>query len=133
MTRRIKKLLAHKSVSVVVVVYTLLITLLFLMPKVVLIPVKTYIPFDKIGHTIIHLFLVFGWLLFFYRHDNKHLSISKARLIGLLCFFYGIIIEIIQELMIPLRQADFFDVLANTIGLFIGFTLFWKLKDKKSV
>ncbi len=133
MIRRIKKLLEHKSVSVVVVVYTLLITLLFLMPKVDIPSIKTDIPIDKIGHTIIYLFLVFGWLLFFYRFHNRHLSVSKAILIGLMCFFYGIIIETVQELMIPLRQAEFFDVLANTIGLFIGFILFWKLKDKKIV
>tara|TARA_R110000787_G_scaffold43892_1_gene107432 strand:- start:26840 stop:26998 length:159 start_codon:yes stop_codon:yes gene_type:complete len=48
----------------------------------------------------------------------------------ILCFFYGIIIEVIQELFIPLRKADLFDVSANMIGAFSGALLFWNVKNR---
>ena len=45
-------------------------------------------------------------------------------------FFYGIIIEIIQELFIPFRNLELFDVLANMIGAILGALLFWNVKNR---
>ncbi len=130
MTKPIKKLLELKILIKIVVAYTLVITFLFLLPKQDLPIVETDLPIDKIGHVLLHFLLVFGWLLVFFVMNEKQISSIKIWQVITVCFVYGIVIEIIQELLIPLRQADFFDVLANTVGLLIGFTLFWYQKNK---
>ncbi len=129
MTKPIKKLLELKILIKIVVAYTLVITFLFLLPKQDLPIVETDLPIDKIGHVLLHSLLVFGWLLVFFVMNEKQISSIKIWQVITVCFVYGIVIEIIQELLIPLRQADFFDVLANTVGLLIGFTLFWYQKN----
>ena len=131
MTNRTKKLSGLKTIGFLAIPYTVLITLVFLSPKINLNYLPTRLQVDKIGHVAIYLLLVLGWLLFFYQKFSFQLHFKKALFIAVACFGYGIIIEVIQETMIPVRQADIIDVLANTIGILIGSLLFWKLKIKK--
>lgn len=45
--------------------------------------------------------------------------------------FYGIIIEVLQNCVFINRSADFMDIIANSIGAFLGlvfFNLYWRKK-----
>lgn len=86
---------------------------------------ENLLSFDKVAH-----FFIFGVLVFLmiiglskqYRYlflRNKAVQISLA--IGIA---YGIIIEIIQQ-FIPGREFEVADIVANTIGCFMGYGLFY--------
>lgn len=81
--------------------------------------------FDKVAHFFIFAVLVFLMIVGLskqYRYlflRNKAVSISLV-----LGIVYGIIIEIIQH-FIPGRGFEITDILANTIGCFMGFGLFY--------
>lgn len=129
MTQLIKNLSEPKNLIVVCVLYTTIITIIFLVP----ISAGTHIdlPIDKFVHFTLHAALIFLWLTFFYAKG----AIKKwQNLLGLclLTIFYGIIIEILQELLTRTRNADVWDVIANIIGCTIGFLLFKVLKTKFS-
>ncbi|WP_299106376.1 VanZ family protein [uncultured Tenacibaculum sp.] len=72
---------------------------------------------DKIEHAIAYFFLTLFWLLAL---KNK---VSIA-IIVLCCFAYGIIIEVLQGVLTTYRFAEYYDILANTIGILIAFIFF---------
>lgn len=78
---------------------------------------------DKIIHLIAYLVLTFNWLLALKKVLNNR---KKVILVGLAIIFYGIIIEALQGLLTTHRQADFIDVLANSIGVIIAVIVFKK-------
>jgi VanZ family protein len=43
---------------------------------------------------------------------------------------YGLIIEVLQEILTNTRQADFYDFLANTTGAFVGLIVLLYYKNK---
>ena len=55
---------------------------------------------------------------------NHHL------LIVLFAVFYGIVIEVLQNLLTKNRQADFYDAVANTLGAVVGFICVYSIKNK---
>jgi VanZ family protein len=88
------------------------------------------IPLDKIAH--FGIFLIFAFLLiwgiFVKIRIFKFKSASLALLIAIV---YGILIEILQHFFTIHRQADIFDVLADTIGAISGVIMFrFFLKNK---
>ena len=80
--------------------------------------------FDKIIHFISYFSLTISW--FFATQHAVTKQKSKLLLILLLIFF-GIIIEALQGGMTTHRQADFYDILANSIGVLLAAALFSKL------
>lgn len=128
MTRLIKKLSEDKSLLSICIVFSLLATLAFLIPLKGVPTLNFKIPLDKLFHGIIYLFLSFLWISYFNKVNNYKKIGTPILIVILLCFFYGIIIEVIQELFIPLRKADIFDVLANMVGTIIGAFLFRNVK-----
>jgi len=80
--------------------------------------------FDKIVHFLSYFLLTLSW--FFATQEiikkAKHKVILLAGLIS-----YGIIIEALQGGMTTHRQADFYDILANSIGVFLAAILFPRL------
>lgn len=83
------------------------------------------ISFDTFVHTVI-----FGVLIFLLANTLKRLDsdsfLSKYQLLValLLAFAYGVLIEVIQP-YIPGRTFDYYDILSNTIGCFIGLIVLW--------
>jgi len=74
---------------------------------------------DKLIHMFVY--FIFGWLLIRALHFGKHESISKklmmfSILIGLL---YGFSDEI-HQYFVPGRSSEFWDWLADAIGILIG-------------
>ena len=79
---------------------------------------------DKIGHLLAYFTLCFSWLYAF--KNNTFLGIKKHTIITLV-ILYGIIIEVLQGVLTTYRQADIYDVLANTTGVFLAVFLFQKV------
>jgi VanZ family protein len=78
----------------------------------------TYV--DKYAHLAFH--FVFTGLWFLYFNHKKYMS-SNAKtilIVFLLSVFYGIALEILQELFTSTRMADVFDVLANVTGAIVA-------------
>ena len=124
MMRLIKKLLEFKQLLSVCIVYSLLVTVLFLYPFKEIASVNFILPVDKLIHVLIYFSLSFLWISYYNSIAKYKIKKKSIIIIILLCFFYGIVIELIQEILIPFRGSDLFDVFANMIGTILG-TLFF--------
>jgi len=82
---------------------------------------------DKLMHIIAYGVLNISWLLTFKERNinNRKLLISTV----VLC--YGIIIEVLQGMVTNYRQADFYDILANFIGISLSIIIFNLFLEKK--
>lgn len=129
MMQLIKRLLGGNSIGIIAVLYHVVITVLMLLPSANI----SYINvshFDKLIHTGIYVFLFVFWA--FTRLRNRKLNPNYAWVaIGL--FIYGIVIEVLQEKWIVTRTFDFWDIVANTVGIVIGFILFHELRKRFSL
>ncbi|GAB1308140.1 hypothetical protein KH5_08230 [Urechidicola sp. KH5] len=128
MLKPIKKLL-ERNAYVVALFLTLLITYLSLSSLSDL-PVKISTS-DKILHGFAYFALSLSW---FFAIKNAHFSFKYKIVIALSVIFYGVIIEVFQEQLTENRMMDFFDVIANTIGVLIAFSSFnFLLKVYKTI
>jgi VanZ family protein len=115
------------------VLYTFIITYLFIAPRPDLPEMDFIISIDKIGHFLIHVLLSLVWLTYFFVKGNQVLSIRNMILIVFLCLTYGIVIEVLQKMLHADRTADLFDVLANGIGTLTGMVLFMNVKKRMNL
>lgn len=87
---------------------------------------------DKLVHfTFYFVGLVLGSLYVLQLKGQGQVLLRK---IGILAFFlmlFGIIIEVIQGTMTLHRSGDFFDALANTTGVVLGFIVVFKVFYKQ--
>ena len=133
MTLRINQLLGRNFTLFLAVSYTIFVTIAFLSPSTGLsrfifkIP---FIPIDKLVHFIIHTILLLLWVFYFWKQHNQKLKRRQYSYIFLSCIMYGIIIELLQDVYVPSRQGDVFDIFANTIGTFVGLFMFFKIKNR---
>lgn len=75
---------------------------------------------DKFVHVFFHFVLMVLCFLFFQKYTNAKNSIKCIIISFLFSVFFGIGIEIAQELFTTTRHADVFDVLANISGAILG-------------
>jgi VanZ family protein len=75
------------------------------------------------------LVLTFLWLLYVNNvlHDTKPIVLL---FILVACLFYGILIEVIQELFVLSRGAEVLDVIADLLGASLGLLLFRNYKNR---
>ncbi len=87
---------------------------------------------DKLVHVFLHFVLTILCFLFFQKYKNDINSLKPIIISFLFSVFFGIGIEIAQELLTTTRHADVFDVLANLSGATLGvaFILLFDLKTK---
>ena len=131
MLKLIKRLLEAKNLLSICILFTILFTITFLYPfKESSLVFNFIVPLDKLIHVLIYVVLSFLWISYFNIVDVFNYFSINILIVLLLCFFYGIIIEVIQELFIPFRKADIFDILSNMIGSFLGGILFWNVKNR---
>jgi VanZ family protein len=89
----------------------------------------TFIPIDKLVHVFIFLVLTFLWLLYV----NSVLNDTKSILLLFILvasLFYGILIEVIQELYVSSRGAEVLDVIADLLGASLGLLIFSNYKNR---
>jgi len=81
---------------------------------------------DKVVHFLFYLVFVVLWSL---TKKQTYFKINYSLLIVFVAIVFGIIIEILQGVLTKTRQADFYDVLANSLGAIVGFiALYWVKK-----
>lgn len=78
---------------------------------------------DKVAHFLVYFLLSFSASWGFLR-KNKKISKSLWLYIILVCIVYGILLEILQELIPDTRQFDFLDILANVLGVLANKVVF---------
>ncbi|MCL9768941.1 VanZ family protein [Flavobacterium sp. HXWNR69] len=76
---------------------------------------------DKIIHFLFYFLFVLLWS-FALNNSISKLKIDLAILFS--AVFYGIIMEVLQSIFTSTRQADLYDVIANSIGAVTGLVLF---------
>ena len=125
MLKDIKTLLRHSRLPIAITI-TAIITFLSLI-KLGKQPIEIS-NLDKIEHLIAYCFLGLSWLFVF--KNYKKFS-YKNYIIVLVCVFYGIIIEVLQSTLTTYREASFFDIVANTIGVLLALLIFNRFFEKK--
>lgn len=83
------------------------------------------IPTDKLGHAFIFAVLVFFIMLGLIKHWRFSFLLNKIRVIALLsAIIYAVLIELIQHYLTVDRIGDYWDLLADIIGAFLGWLMF---------
>lgn len=74
---------------------------------------------DKVFHMLSYIVLTCLWFYSFY----VHFKIDRRKSLAYACVLsvvFGIIIEVLQEVLTNTRHADILDVLANSLGVLIA-------------
>lgn len=121
MLRLIKRLLERNTFTIAIFL-TLFITFISLVSLKGMTQIKMENS-DKIGHLLSYFLLSLSW---FFALKNKFNNL----LIIILLISYGIIIEVLQEVLTVHRQADFIDVLANSFGVILAYLFYKKINIK---
>ena len=130
MQNPIKSLLESKQLLVVCILYSVFITIIFLLPtKEIPKLFDTFIPIDKLVHVVIFLVLTFLWLFYVNSVLNDIKPIVLFFILAV-CLFYGILIEVTQELYVSSRGAEVLDVIADLLGASLGLLLFRNYKNR---
>lgn len=82
---------------------------------------------DKFGHLLAYFLLSLSWLFALNSSSKKKI---KTYILILILISYGIIIEVLQGVLTTYRQADVYDIMANTIGVLFAVILFKKVYRK---
>ncbi len=80
---------------------------------------------DKVQHSFAYFVLTLSW---FFTLKNNFLKYKHVVVIS--CFFYGILLEVLQSTITSLRTGDVFDVFANSIGVTAAFFVFNRIYKK---
>ena len=81
---------------------------------------------DKLAHVV-----MYGGLSFLWYYDLRRSGITKLKkmnidiILSFSILILSIVLEVVQHLFIPFRAFDVFDIAANSIGILLGFTLFY--------
>ena len=78
---------------------------------------------DKVLHVSAYIVLFWSWLLVF----RKDSSLKTRLILFMVLFFFGIVLEWMQGELTSYRTADWKDIIANSMGLFLGFFTFNKI------
>lgn len=125
----IKHCLGHRSSVLVSTLYTIGLTVAFLLP-VSDVPSLDIPLLDKWVHVLFHTVLAALWLISAYLADKSHFSSKVLALVLVICFFYGVAIEAVQHWFTATRTFDTDDILANGIGELAGLVAFKAVKKK---
>jgi VanZ family protein len=84
---------------------------------------------DKYVHVFFHFVFTFVWFLFFRKQLITEKIIKPLVYSFLFSFTFGITIEILQQTITTTRNADIFDVIANSTGALLSVS-FILISDK---
>jgi hypothetical protein len=84
---------------------------------------------DKVYHAGAYFVLALLWFLFFYLKKQSFSNSVNFLIIGSLILF-GIIIEVLQYSLTTYRTLDWWDVMANTVGIISAYISYLIVKLK---
>jgi VanZ family protein len=99
--------------------WTLLIFILCVVKSTEL-PVIAIANLDKVVHAFFHFVFVILWFLYFKEEVKSSYSTKAFVFAFALSVFYGIVIEVIQQIFTTTRAADVLDVVANLVGALVA-------------
>ena len=116
MLKHIKSLLVRNSFLIAVSLTLIIAYLSLSKPIEIDIPIKiTFL--DKILHASAYFTLTVSWLFALRKKSN-------FKLISIVLFLYGILMEFLQGWLTTTRQKDIYDVFANSLGIVISLFVF---------
>lgn len=83
---------------------------------------------DKAMHAGAYFVLTSLWISGWMKNTEKSNFLVKNLIICFLCVIFGIFIEVLQDKMTTYRSFDYYDMLANSLGVIIAGILFWYIK-----
>ena len=123
MRQRLQKLLSKHTPALL---WTIFILILMVIPGNMLPKAeKTFIPnLDKLIHATLFGSFVFLWSIYYAtRKEKNNHSDSRFVLILIIACLYGVATELMQKYLIPNRDYDLFDIMADSIGAVLGFLI----------
>lgn len=123
---KITKHLSERNLFILALLWTIAITIASLvsignMPRVE-VPGK-----DKTVHFLFYFVLTLIWN---FALQKKYKNWVLKYIIAFVVIVYGIVIEVLQEVLTKNRQADIYDVLANSGGTLVALIVIFWLKNK---
>jgi len=121
MRQRLQDLLSKKFPARL---WTLFILILMTIPGNMLPKEETtFIPnLDKLIHATLFGSFVFLWSIYYAtRKEKNNHSGSRFVLILIIACLYGVATELMQKYLIPNRDYDIYDIMADSIGAVLGF------------
>ena len=114
----IKKLLEHNAYYIsfaltAIIIYLSLSSLEHL-------PVKISVS-DKFLHALAYVTLTLSW---FFAIKKSHQQLRGKMFIALAVFVFGVVLEILQEKLTENRTMDYYDVMANAVGILLALSSF---------
>jgi VanZ family protein len=130
MRLQLQKLLSKRTPALI---WTIFIFILMAIPGDMLPEEeKTFIPnMDKLLHALVFGSFVFLWSVYYAtRKEKNNHSDSRFFLILIIGCLYGYATELMQKYIIPNRDYDIYDILADAVGaiagyLFVRLTVNW--------
>lgn len=112
-------------------------SLFLLLSYITLITILSFISIDDVevvdedvDDKIFHMLAYFVMVIICFIYISK-VGIRNALVVScILCFIYGIIIEVLQPIISINRVFDFYDIAANTIGIVFGCLFLLAIKTK---
>lgn len=121
----LKKLVFWASLA-----YTLALTAVCLIKINKVVPVQITFG-DKIFHCLAYIVFTLLWYFtFIYKFNLEHKKALWYATIGSIIF--GIVIEVLQSTLTVYRAAEIYDIIANTVGVFLA-TIFIALKNNRQI
>jgi VanZ family protein len=124
----IRNLLGHKLFLFIAVFLTAAIGFGSTFSATNIIGIQPFNFFDKVLHIGAYGTLTLSWLMYF---GDKKDQRKYAYLTAFFVLIYGTIIEVIQGTLTANRQADFYDIIANLVGIVTAMLFFGKFLQKK--
>ena len=126
----IKPLLAPKTLLLLALVYTVILTGVSIierdsLPKVPIFPMQ-----DKLAHFLAYFVLAVLWGAFWLRRKTPAFLNRFLPIMLVAAFIYGTIIEVLQGEITQSRSADVYDILANCLGMLVGSSLIFYIFEK---
>ena len=118
LVKSIKNLLAPNKNAIWFAFFWTFIILYFSLKPTIDAPKFTFPNEDK----IVHFTFYFGFVIVWYRYlvFRKSVLLNSKIALVIISIFFGIAIELAQKYLTTTRQADAWDVVANSIGSIVG-------------
>ena len=123
---KIIKHLSERNLFILALFWTIAITIASLvslsnMPRV------NVLGKDKTVHFLFYFVLTLTWN---FALQKKYKNWALKYIIVFVVIGYGIVIEVLQEVLTKTRQADLYDVIANSAGALVALIVIFWLKNK---